>query len=100
MKGEILSIETVQEITETKKIIERLTRDKNFFELESKNVKRKLDRLNKVFDQLENYLPKRIEVLQKNNIDSSGIAILELQKLADALVYERNKLEGREDEKK
>ena len=59
MKGEILDIETVEELAVNKKEIERLKRDKNLFELEKKRLEKELDKIS-----IENtYLKKSIKRL-------------------------------------
>ena len=50
MKGEILDIETVEELAENKKEIERLKRDKNLKELENKELIKKVAK-----QDMENY---------------------------------------------
>ena len=91
MKGEILSIETVQKITETKKIIERLTRDKNLSQTENKELVKKVTRLDmenhnlsQILEKLETYLLHRGEKIKKLNNDKEyDLAICEFQMLSD-----------------
>ena len=110
MRGEILSIETVQEITETKRIIERLTRDKNLCQIENKELVKKVTRLdmenhnlNQILEKLETYLLHRGEKIKRLNNDKEyDLAICEFQMLSDFLAVEKNKLLNKEveDEKK
>lgn len=106
MKGEILDIETVEELAGNKKEIERLKRDKNLFELEKKRLEKELDKvkqrvtylekINTSFQLVESYLPHRIkQILDKKDI-RYDYAILELKKLSDALQFERKKIENKE----
>lgn len=106
MRGEILDIETAQEIAKDKKNIERLKRDKNFFEIEKKRLEKQLDKLtqrnnylekiNKIFELTETYLPHRIKQISNKKDNKYDYAVLELKKLSDALNYERKKIESRE----
>ena len=59
MKGEILDIETVEELAENKKEIERLKRDKNLKELENKELIKKVAKQ----DMEIHYLKKRNNTL-------------------------------------
>lgn len=110
MRGEILSIETIQKITKTKKIIERLTRDKNLRELENKELVKRvanqdmeihyLKKRDNTLTALEKSLPQRIETYKKKNAPNE--VIKELQFIADMLMMEKEKLlnkEVEEDEK-
>lgn len=104
MKGEILSIETVQEITGTKRIIERLTRDKNLKDLENKELIKRvamqdmeiyyLRKRDNTLTALENSLPQRIENYKKKNVPNE--VIKELQFIADMLMMEKEKLLNKE----
>lgn len=107
MKGEILDIETAQELAENKKEIERLKRDKNLAEERLKTLQRKYDKMeqrntflesrNKILELVESYLPHRINVISKMNDARYDYAILEIKKLSDALDTEKEKLENKGD---
>ena len=104
MKGEILRIETVQEITGTKNLIERLKRDKNLSELENKELFKKITKLDMenhylkkreaTLIALENSLPQRIENYKKKNTPDE--VIKELQFISDMLMMEKEKLLNKE----
>lgn len=104
MKGEILDIETVEELAENKKEIERLKRDKNLKELENKELVKKvtkqdmeihyLKKRNNTLTALENSLPQRIENYKKKN--APEILIKELQFINDMLMMEKEKLLNKE----
>ena len=106
MKGEILRIETVQEITGTKNLIERLKRDKNLSELENKELFKKITKLDMenhylkkreaTLIALENSLPQRIENYKKKNTPDE--VIKELQFISDMLMMEKEKLLNKEGE--
>lgn len=107
MKGEILDIETTQELAENKKEIERLKRDKNLAEERLKILQRKYDKMeqkntflesrNKILELVESYLPHRINVISKMNDARYDYAILEIKKISDALDMEKEKLENKGD---
>ena len=104
MKGEILDIETVEELAENKKEIERLKRDKNLKELENKELIKKvakqdmeiyyLKKRDATLTALENSLPQRIETYKKKNAPKE--VIQELQFISDMLMFEKEKLLNRE----
>ena len=106
MNGEILSIVTAQELSENKKKIERLTRDKNLEKERLKILQRKYDKMeqrntylenrNKILELVETYLPHRINAIFNTNDTRYDYASLELKKLSEALVIEKNKLENKE----
>lgn len=106
MNGEILSIVTAQELSENKKKIERLTRDKNLEKERLKILQRKYDKMeqrntflesrNKILELVESYLPHRINAISSTNDTRYDYASLELKKLSEALVIEKNKLENKE----
>lgn len=107
MKGEILDIETAQELAGNKKEIERLKRDKNFAEEKLKILQRKYDKMeqrntflesrNKILELVETYLPHRINVISHMKDTRYDYSILELKKLSDALDMEKEKLENKGD---
>lgn len=84
-------------------MVEKLERQVKYLKLKNQieikdNVKLKLEneyltKCNKVLETVEQYLPHRINVLKEAKTDKYDIAILELQKLADALNVERKKME-------
>lgn len=90
MNGEILSIETTENI-------ERLKRDKNLLVLENVNLKKKIDKLEqqnsfliqgeRILQTVEMYLLQRIEKLKENNVNY--LIIRELEQLSKALEEER-----------
>lgn len=90
MNGEILSIETTENI-------ERLKRDKNLLVLENSNLKKKIDKLEqqnsfliqseRILQTVEMYLLQRIEKLKENNVNY--LIIRELEQLSKALEEER-----------
>lgn len=104
MKGEILDIETVEELAENKKKLERLKRDRNFFELEKKRLEKELDKIcientylkkrESTLTALEKSLPQRIEAYKKKN--APEIIIKELQFFDDMLKFEKEKLLNKE----
>lgn len=104
MKGEILRIETVQEITGTKNLIERLKRNINLKELENKELVKKvtkqdmeiyyLRKRDNTLTALENSLPQRIENYKKKNAPNE--VIKELQFIADMLMMEKEKILNKE----
>lgn len=106
MNGEILRIETVQEITGTKNLIERLKRDKNLIETKLERLQNKFDsreqrisyleKINKIFELIETYLPHRINQITDKNDSRCDFAVLELKKLYDAIVFEKEKLLNKE----
>ena len=104
MKGEILDIETVEELAENKKEIERRKRDKNLKELENKELIKKvakqdmeiyyLRKRDATLTALENSLPQRIENYKKKNAPNE--VIKELQFINDMLTMEKEKLLNKE----
>ena len=107
MNGEILSIVTAQELSENKKKIERLKRNKNLAEGKLKILQRKYDKMeqrntflesrNKILELVESYLPHRINAISNTNDTRYDYASLELKKLSEALVIENEKLENKGD---
>lgn len=106
MKGEILDIETVEELAENKKELERLKRDKNLTEEKLKRLEKKFDileqrnnyteKITKILETVESYLPHRIKQISGTKDSRYDYAILELEKLSDALKFERRKIENKE----
>lgn len=104
MKGEILDIETIEELASNKKEIERLKRNYNLKELENKELVKKITRLDmenhylkkikNLFELVEIYLSHRIKEISDKNDSRCEYAILELTKLMEALKFERNKIEN------
>ena len=104
MKGEILDIETAQEMAKTEKELERLKRDKNLKELENKELIKKvakqdmeiyyLKKREATLTALENSLPQRIENYKKKNAPNE--VIKELQFINDMLMMEKEKLLNKE----
>ena len=104
MNGEILDIETVQEIAKNEKELERLRRNINLRELENKELIKKiarqdmeiyyLKRRDATFTALENSLPQRIENYKKKNAPNE--VIKELQFISDMLMMEKEKLLNKE----
>ena len=86
------------------RFLERLERDNNFYRLENHRLIKELTKLeqendylkkrNKVLEMVEKYLPQRIATYKKKN--GTEFIIQELQLLADALEYEKNKLKEKE----
>lgn len=99
MKGEILDIETVQEMAKNEKELERLRRNVNLRELENKELVKKvtkqdmeiyyLRKRDNTLTALENSLPQRIENYKKKNAPNE--VIKELQFIADMLMMEKEK---------
>lgn len=95
MKGEILDIDTVQEIARNEKELERLRRDRNFFEMEKKRLEKELDKvnqkniylegINEIFETVQSYLPHRMKQISDKNDSRCEYAVLELKKLSDAI---------------
>lgn len=106
MKGEILDIETVEELAVNKKEIERLKRDKNLKELENKELIKKvtkqdmeihyLKKIKQIQELIENYLPHRMKQISDKNDSRCEYAVLELKKLYDAIAIEKEKLLNKE----
>ena len=106
MKGEILDIETVEELAENKKEIERLKRDKNLKELENKELIKKvtkqdmeihcLKKIKEILELTEIYLPHRMKQISDKNDSRCEYAVLELKKLSDAITMEKEKLLNKE----
>lgn len=106
MKGEILDIETVEELAVNKKEIERLKRDKNLKELENKVLIKKvakqdmeihyLKKIKQIQELIENYLPHRMKQISDKNDSRCEYAVLELKKLYDAIAIEKEKLLNKE----
>ena len=106
MKGEILGIETVEELAGNKKEIERLKRDKNLKELENKELIRKvakqdmeihyLKKIKQIQELIENYLPHRMKQISDKNDSRCEYAVLELKKLYDAIAIEKEKILNKE----
>ena len=106
MKGEILDIETVEELAVNKKEIERLKRDKNLKELENKELIKKvakqdmeihyLKKIKQIQELIENYLPHRMKQISDKNDSRCEYAVLELKKLYDAIGIEKEKLLNKE----
>lgn len=107
MKGEILDIETVQQLAGDKKEIERLKRNCNLKELENRElVKRVAKQDLEIFSlrkreatltALEKSLPQRIETYKKKNAPKE--IIQELQFICDMLMFEKEKVLNSEVEK-
>ena len=104
MKGEILDIETVQQLAGDKKEIERLKRNCNLKELENRELVKKVAKQDlEIFSlrkreatlaALEKSLPHRIETYKKKNAPKE--VIQELQFISDMLILEKEKLLNRE----
>ena len=104
MKGEILDIETAQQLAGDKKEIERLKRNCNLKELENRELVKKvakqdleifsLRKREATLTALEKSLPQRIETYKKKNAPKE--VIQELQFISDMLMFEKEKLLNRE----
>lgn len=104
MKGEILDIETVEELAVNKKELERLRRNVNLKELENKELIKKLakqdmeiyylKKRDATLTALENSLPQRIENYKKKNAPNE--VVKELQFINDMLMMEKEKLLNKE----
>ena len=104
MKGEILDIETVQQLAGDKKEIERLKRNCNIKELENRELVKKVAKQDlEIFSlrkreatlaALEKSLPQRIETYKKKNAPNE--VIKELQFINDMLMMEKEKLLNKE----
>ena len=104
MKGEILDIETVQQLAGDKKEIERLKRNCNLKELENRELVKKvakqdleifsLRKREATLTALEKSLPQRIETYKKKNAPNE--VIKELQFINDMLMMEKEKLLNKE----
>ena len=94
-----------------KKKLTRLERDKNFLELEKKRLIQELElekaknsflvKRENTLQLLETFLVERTKILKKLSNKEFEFAVVELEKLSDALEYERNKIfnEVEEDER-
>lgn len=106
MLNDLLGVNPTKEMTSKEKAFERKRRENNFKKLEikalsDKNVKLEqeisyLKKESKILNTVETYLPHRIKQLSDIGDSRYEFAILELKKLADALEYERKKIEGLE----
>lgn len=106
MLDSLLEKDKAKEMTLRDKAFERKRRENNFKKLEikalsDKNVKLEqeisyLKKESKILTTVETYLPYRIKQLLETGDSRYEFAILELKKLADALEYERKKIEGLE----
>lgn len=104
MKGEILDIETVEELAENKKEIERLKRDKNLRELENKELIKKvakqdmeiyyLRKREATLTALEKSLPQRIKNYEKKKAPKE--VIKELEFLNNMLMMEKERILNKE----
>ena len=90
----------------TEKEYERLRRDRNLFQMENTRLNKKLlsmegdyerfEKCNKVLVRTEDYLHQRIEKIK--NIPEYNVATTELQKLSNALEFERKRIFSYEEE--
>lgn len=106
MRGEILDIETVQEMAKNEKELERLRRNVNLRELENKELVKKvtkqdmeihyLKKIKQIQELTENYLPHRMKQISDKNDSRCEYAVLELKKLSDAIAIEKEKLLNKE----
>ena len=106
MRGEILDIETVQEIAQNEKELERLRRNIKLKELENKELIKKvtkqdmeihyLKKIKQIQELTENYLPHRMKQISDKNDSRCEYAVLELKKLYDAITIEKEKLLNKE----
>lgn len=104
MRGEILDIETVQEMAQNEKELERLRRNVNLRELENKELVKRvtkqdmeihyLKKRDNTLTALENSLPQRIENYKNKNAPNE--VIKELQFISDMLMMEKEKLLNKE----
>ena len=104
MNGEILDIETVQEMAQNEKELERLRRNVNLRELENKELIRRvakqdmeiyyLRKRDTTLTALEKSLPQRIENYKKKNAPNE--VIKELQFISDMLMMEKEKILNKE----
>ena len=104
MRGEILDIETVQEMAQNEKELERLRRNVNLRELENKELIRRvakqdmeiyyLRKRDTTLTALEKSLPQRIENYKKKNAPNE--VIKELQFITDMLMMEKEKILNKE----
>ena len=88
MKGEILDIETVQQLAGDKKEIERLKRNCNLKELENRELVKKVAK-----QDLEIFSLRKRETYKKKNAPKE--VIQELQFISDMLILEKEKLLNR-----
>ena len=106
MRGEILDIETAQEMAKNEKELERLRRNVNFKDLENKELRKKLiiqdmeihylKKIKQIQELIENYLPHRMKQISDKNDSRCEYAVLELKKLYDAIAIEKEKLLNKE----
>lgn len=106
MRGEILDIETAQEMAQNEKELERLRRNVNLRELENKELRKKLiiqdmeihylKKIKQIQELTENYLPHRMKQISDKNDSRCEYAVLELKKLSDAIAIEKEKLLNKE----
>lgn len=100
MRGEILSLETVQKISNLEKKLLRAERDKNLAQMELKVSEKNnskimqeveyLRKRDKTFTAVENSIPQWIENLKKNNAPLP--VIKEIEYLGNMLSEEKEKL--------
>ena len=102
MRGEILDIDTVQEIAKNEKELERLRRNIKLKELENKELVKRvakqdmeihcLKKIKEILELTEIYLPHRMKQISDKNDSRCEYAVLELKKLSDAITMEKEKL--------
>ena len=106
MRGEILDIDTVQEIAKNEKELERLRRNIKLKELENKELVKRvakqdmeihhLKKIKEILELTEIYLPHRMKQISDKNDSRCEYAVLELKKLSDAIAIEKEKLLNKE----
>lgn len=95
-------------MTQEEKELEKIKRERNRYKLNNQNLINKITKIeieneylnkrNKTLETIETYLPHRITQISKVNDNRYSYAMLELQRLLDALEYERNRINYKDGE--
>lgn len=104
MNGEILKVETAEELSGSRKEIERLTRDRNLKEVENRELIKKITKLDMenyylkkreaTLTALEKSLPQRIKNYEKKKAPKE--VIKELEFLNNMLMMEKERILNKE----
>ena len=100
LEGEILSLDTVERLSKSEKVLLRAERAKNLAELQLNSFKKKYDKLiqeveylrkrDETLTALENSIPQWINNLKKSN--APILVIKEIERLHDMLAEEKEKI--------
>ena len=99
-------LDSINNMSSSKKELERLRRNVNLREIENKELVKKvtkqdmeihyLKKIKKIQELVENYLPHRMKQISDKNDSRCEYAVLELKKLYDAITMEKEKLLNKE----